>query len=231
MKGRSRRAVPLFVFSAPRDERASPDATLRHAMATPDTRIDVVVIGASTGGPNALEVVLAGIPAPWPVPVLVVQHMPVHFIPMLVQRLSQRCRLPVTVAKHDQIVLPGTIAVAPGGQHLSIERRGGPVRMVLNEDPPENACRPAADVLFRASADVYGAGTLAVVLTGMGYDGLKGCKALHGLGARIIVQDEATSVVWGMPGAVSQAGLASRELPLPQIAPEIVRQVLRQPQL
>ncbi len=195
-------------------------------MPTPDSRISAVVIGASTGGPNALEAVLAGLPAGWPVPVLVVQHMPAHFIPMLVQRLGAKCRLPVVEAKHDQIVVPGVVSVAPGGRHLSVERRGGPVRITLSDGPPENACRPAADVLFRSAAVVYGAGTLAVVLTGMGYDGLKGCEALRAVGARVVVQDEATSVVWGMPGAVAHAGLACRELPLPPIAPDIVRAVL-----
>jgi two-component system chemotaxis response regulator CheB len=196
-------------------------------MGTPatNTRVDAVVIGSSTGGPNALEEVLSGLPAAWPVPVFIVQHMPVSFIPLLVTRLAARCRLPVMVATHDQIVEPGVVLVAPGDYHLAVERRGGPVRAVLNQAPTENAVRPAADVLFRSAAAVYGASTLAVVLTGMGYDGLKGCRTLRAQGARILVQDKASSVVWGMPGAVFEAGLADRVLPLAHIGQEIVRAV------
>lgn len=192
----------------------------------PPQHYDVVVIGSSTGGPNALETVLSALPAGFPAPVLVVQHMPTNFITLLAQRLATRCALPVRVATDGEIVEPGRILIAPGGVHLAVERRGGPVRARLTDSPPENACRPAADVLFRSAAAVYGAATLAVVLTGMGYDGLRGCQMLRPLGARILVQDEATSVVWGMPGAVATAGLADRTLPVSAIAGEIVRNVV-----
>ena len=189
------------------------------------TRIEAVVIASSTGGPNALAGILPAIPAGFPVPVLVVQHMPPAFTRFLAQRLTSLCSLPVGEAVEGEVATPGVIRVAPGDHHLAVARERGTVRLQINQDPAENSCRPSADVLFRSAAQVYPNQVLAVVLTGMGQDGLRGCQVLADQGASIMVQDEATSVVWGMPGFVAKAGLADSVLPLSQIGDAIVRRV------
>jgi two-component system chemotaxis response regulator CheB len=124
-----------------------------------------------------------------------------------------------------ELVSSGQVWVAPGGQHLELTRDGPQVRLKVHDGPPENSCRPAVDVLFRSAACVYGPGVLAVVLTGMGQDGRRGCERIREAGGRVLVQDEASSVVWGMPGAVAQAGLADGVLSLPELMPEIARRV------
>jgi two-component system chemotaxis response regulator CheB len=193
--------------------------------ANPFERIEVVVIGSSTGGPNALATVLPKIPSGFPVPVLIVQHMPAAFTRFLAQRLTAQCPLPVEEAASGDVVSPGTIRVAPGDHHLAVARDRDAVRLQITQGPAENSCRPSADVLFRSAAQVFSSRVLAVVLTGMGQDGLRGCEALADLGASIMVQDEATSVVWGMPGFVAKAGLADAILPLAEIGDAIVRRV------
>lgn len=192
---------------------------------TAPSRVDVVAIGLSTGGPDALTKVLPHLPEGLPVPVLIVQHMPAVFTRLFAQRLSEKCRLPVSEAAPGDVVLPGHVYIAPGDFHMTVVRDGTQVRIATSQGPPENWCRPAVNVLFRSVCDVYGAGTLAVVLTGMGQDGLRGCEQLHGHGAQIVVQDEPTSIVWGMPGIVATTGLADRILPLGDIANEVVRRV------
>ncbi len=187
-------------------------------------RIDVVAIGSSTGGPSALQVVLGRIPEDFPVPIVVVQHMPPIFTKHLANRLDQLCPLRVVEAQRGDSVAPGGVWVAPGDFHMLLRRDGTDVRIDLNQGTPENSCRPAVDVLFRSVADVFGGNVLSVVLTGMGQDGARGSDAIRSLGGRIIAQDETTSVVWGMPGAVAQAGLADHILPLDKIADEIVRE-------
>jgi two-component system chemotaxis response regulator CheB len=187
--------------------------------------IEVLAIGVSTGGPNALAELLPMLPADFPVPVVIVQHMPALFTKLLAERLDSKSALKVTEASPGEVLQPGQIWIAPGGFHLYLEREGKQVRLCTNQEPPENFCRPAVDVLFRSVAKVYGGRTLAVILTGMGHDGLRGCEAIHSLGGQILAQDEATSVVWGMPGFVAQAGLADKVLPLPAIGQEIVRRV------
>jgi two-component system chemotaxis response regulator CheB len=184
-----------------------------------------VAIGTSTGGPNALDEVFAGLPADLPVPVVVVQHMPPMFTRLLAERLSARHAIKVSEGRPDGVLRPGHAWLAPGDFHMSVAREGAEVRVRLNQDPPENSCRPAADVLFRSVAQAFGPGALAVVLTGMGQDGLRGCEAVRAAGGQVLAQDEATSVVWGMPGFVARAGLADRVLPLALVAPEIVRRV------
>lgn len=191
----------------------------------PAARIDVVAIGTSTGGPNALADLFAALPADFPVPILVVQHMPPTFTQLLAERLSRNSRILTVEAKADLWLEPGRAWVAPGDYHLSVERDGTRVRTRLSQDPPENACRPAVDPLLRSVASCYGRHCLAVVLTGMGQDGLCGCEVVRTAGGQILAQDEATSVVWGMPGAVVKAGLADAVLPLGQIAGEIVQRV------
>ncbi len=188
-------------------------------------RIDVVAIATSTGGPNALVELFASLPADFPVPVVVVQHMPPMFTRLLATRLSDGSAVKTEEGRADGALRPGHAWIAPGDFHMTVARNGTQVKIVVNQEPPENSCRPAADVLFRSVARVFGSASLAVVLTGMGQDGLRGSEAIHEAGGQVIVQDEATSVVWGMPGFVARAGLADRVMPLSLIAPEIVRRV------
>jgi two-component system chemotaxis response regulator CheB len=185
--------------------------------------VDVVAIGLSTGGPNALAEVLPALPADFPVPVLVVQHVPPVFSKYLAQGLANTCKLRVEEALHGARVAPGTIWIAPGNQHLAVAREGADVRVRLTDDPPENSCRPAVDVMFRSVSRVFGPGVLGVVMTGMGQDGLDGARAITAGGGRVLAQDEESSVVWGMPGAVVRGGVADAVLPLDEIAGEIVR--------
>lgn len=184
--------------------------------------VDAVTIAVSTGGPTALAVLLAAIPASLPVPILVVQHMPETFTRLLAQRLAANCSLAVVEAHDGQLVRPGVVYVAPGGHHMLVARDGTSCRIRLDDGPPENSCRPAADVLFRSAAAVYRAGVLGVVMTGMGHDGLAGSRALVSAGGAVLVQDPATAVVSSMPAAVLQADLADAALSVPDLAAEIV---------
>jgi len=186
----------------------------------------VLAIGVSTGGPAALELLLPALPANFPLPVLIVQHMPEVFTHLLAERLNERCKLRVREASEADVVEPGNVYVARGNWHMEVMAPalpGSRNTLHLNQNPPENHCRPAVDVLFRSAVRIYGSGVLAVVLTGMGYDGLAGSRIVRLQGGSVLAQDQATSTVWGMPGAVAQAGLAHKVLPLSAIAPEIVR--------
>ena len=187
-----------------------------------DHHIDLVVIGVSTGGPNALAEVIPLLPGDLPVPVLIVQHMPAMFTKLLAERLASKSALKVEEGVAGTICRAGQVWIAPGGFHLTVNRLGSEFRLDLNQEPPENSCRPAADVLFRSAAGICGGSTLAVVLTGMGEDGLSGCRLIHQAGGQVIVQDKDTSVVWGMPGAVAKAGLADKQLPIKEVANEII---------
>jgi two-component system chemotaxis response regulator CheB len=184
---------------------------------------EVVAIGCSTGGPNALHVIMPELPATFPVPVVIVQHMPPMFTACLAERLNACCQLEVLEAKTGIVLRPGLVVIAPGDYHLAVVRDGDVVRTLLHQDPPENSCRPAVDVLFRSVADTYGGAALGVVLTGMGQDGMRGGRAIVQAGGRLLAQDEASSVVWGMPGAVVADGLADKVVPLDQIALELRR--------
>ena len=188
------------------------------------SRIDMVVIGSSTGGPNALSAVLPRIPVDFPVPILIVQHMPPIFTAHLAERLNQQSLIHVHEAADGDIIEPGGAWIAPGDFHMTIRRQGTQLRASLNKETPENSCRPAVDVLFRSAAQIFGANTLSIVLTGMGQDGQRGCGVIRDAGGRVLVQDEATSVVWGMPGSVANAGLSHQVLPLNRIADEIILQ-------
>ena len=183
--------------------------------------VEVVVIGVSTGGPNALAEVLPNLPVNLGVPVLIVQHMPPVFTGLLAERLDKDCSLPVREATDKTDLNPGTIWIAPGDYHMEVIRQGTKTILRTHQAPPENSCRPAVDVLFRSAAQIYGKNTLAVMLTGMGKDGLAGSQKIHQLGGQVIAQDEATSTVWGMPKAVVDAGIARSVLPLDKIANEI----------
>ncbi len=207
--------APLFAPLAP-PPRAQPISSTPTALA----------IGVSTGGPSALDVLLPALPANFPLPVLIVQHMPELFTRLLAERLNDRCPLQVREAAEGEAVRPGTIYIARGNWHMEVltgARIGSPATLHLHQGLLENHCRPSADALFRSVAAVYGAGALAVVLTGMGSDGMLGCRAIREHGGSVLAQDQTTSAVWGMPGAVAHANLAHKVLPLNAIAPEILR--------
>jgi len=193
----------------------------------PPKSVSALLIGCSTGGPDALARFLPRLPADLGIPVLVVQHMPPVFTAMLAQRLDKVSPLEVREAADGDEVRPGRVLLAPGDFHLRVQRSGTGVRAVLDQGPQENFCRPAVDVLFRSALDLYGGSALATVLTGMGQDGLAGARQLAAAGARILVQDEDSSVVWGMPGAVAGAGLADDVLPLEELADRVVGAVRR----
>ncbi len=186
-------------------------------------RVDLLAIGASTGGPNALMEVLAQLPANFPVPIVITQHMPPMFTRLLAERLTAHCKIPFHEATQGAIITPGAGWIAPGDWHMLLVRDGPRVRVKLTQDPPENSCRPAVDPMFRSAASIYGSALLGVVLTGMGQDGLRGTERIREVHGRMVVQDEASSVVWGMPGFIASAGLADAVLPLNQIAGEIIR--------
>jgi two-component system chemotaxis response regulator CheB len=186
---------------------------------------EIVVIGVSTGGPAALQTLLPMLPGNFPIPVVIVQHMPQLFTALLAERLNRECALTVREAAFAMQPEPGTVSIARGDWHLEFAKlpfaSGKMLR--LSQGAPEHYCRPSVDTLFRSAAQAYGAGTLGVVLTGMGSDGFEGCRAIRNAGGSILVQDRATSAVWGMPGVVAEAGLAQRILPLSAIAAELIR--------
>jgi two-component system, chemotaxis family, protein-glutamate methylesterase/glutaminase len=188
-------------------------------------QIDVVAIGASTGGPNALTELIPRLPADFPVPIVIVQHMPPLFTRMLAERLNTLARLEVREGKDGQRLQRGQVWIAPGDHHMTVARVGTEFVLGINHFPQENSCRPSVDVLFRSVAQAYGANVLAVVLTGMGVDGTRGAALIRDAGGEVIAQDEASSVVWGMPGSVVAAHLADRIYPLAGIASEVVRLV------
>ena len=190
-----------------------------------NAKIEAVCIGVSTGGPAALTYLFEQLKDPLSVPLLIVQHMPPKFTEFLAKRLSEIGSIPVEEPYDGQEVLPGKAYIAPGGMHMGVNRVGNKVYIDLNDGPLENSCRPSVDVLFRTAAKAYGANLLALVLTGMGSDGLKGAIAIHHQKGRIFAQDEETSVVWGMPRAVINANLVEKVLPLEEIPREISRLV------
>lgn len=196
-------------------------AARRRSPATPD--FQAIAIGTSTGGPQALKSLLSSLPSDFPLPIFIVQHMPPMFTPMLAKHLASDTRRPCREAVDMETIEPGRMYVAPGDFHLELERSEQKVRVRLNQNPQENFFRPSVNPLFRSAARCYGPQLLAVMLTGMGDDGCAGTRAVVDLGGHVIAQDEATSVVWGMPGAVVRAGLAHEVLPLDQIGPRILK--------
>jgi two-component system, chemotaxis family, protein-glutamate methylesterase/glutaminase len=191
----------------------------------PAARIDLVAIATSTGGPNVLGELMPQFPKDFPVPVVIVQHMPASFTKLLAARLNGLSQLLVQEAQAGQALEKGQVWIAPGDFHMTVSRQATKSMLGLNQDPPENSCRPAADVLFRSAAQNFRENVLAVVLTGMGSDGTLGAAAIRKAGGGVIVQDEASSVVWGMPGSVVAAKLADRVCPLNAVVPEILRRV------
>jgi len=202
-------------------------AAFSSKIGTPDRvrRIGIVAIGASTGGPNALADVLEKIPRGFLAPLVIVQHMPKNFTAFLAQRLDSRSSLTVREAQDGTILTPGSAWIAPGDLHIKLRRTRGRVQIATDDGDLVNSCRPSVDVLFRSVATCFNSSALAVVLTGMGQDGLEGSRAIAAAGGRIVVQDQNTSVVWGMPGHVVNDGLADTVLPCSDIGPEIVRRV------
>ncbi|MDP1909763.1 MAG: CheB methylesterase domain-containing protein [Hyphomicrobium sp.] len=185
--------------------------------------VTAVVIGVSTGGPNALAELVPFLPASLTVPVFIVQHMPALFTQMLAERLNRVAKVDVVEATDSEAVVAGRVYVAPGGRHMTIRGTATYAEIELTDDAPENSCRPSADVLFRSAARVYGNGACGVVLTGMGSDGLRGCEAVRSAGGAVMAQDVRSSVVASMPLAVAEAGLANAVLPLDEIGPTLVR--------
>ncbi|MCF7765788.1 MAG: chemotaxis response regulator protein-glutamate methylesterase [Verrucomicrobia bacterium] len=224
IKALCRRSAPWLAQPAAGSRDRRP-ATGGRDVSVTNQPIEIVVIGVSTGGPNALARVIPEIPPGFPVPILIVQHMPKGFTQQLAERLTTISRIRVSEGRAGDALSPGQAWIAPGDFHMTVRRPGLKTFLHLNQDPPENSCRPAVDVMFRSVAQSYGGRALAVILTGMGVDGLRGCELIHERGGRVLVQDRATSVVWGMPGAVSMAGLAEPPLALDKISAEIKRLV------
>ena len=212
-------AKPIAPIKAPSSLASKINKATSGVLAKP---AEAVCIGVSTGGPEALMQVFGAFNAPLSVPIFIVQHMPADFTALLAARLSATGVMTVKEAEEGEIAEPGMVYIAPGGFHMTVSRPGTKTIIHLNTEAPENSCRPAVDVLFRTAADVYGSSLLTVMLTGMGYDGLKGSQVVKEKGGQLIAQDEATSVIWGMPGAVVQAGLADSVLPIDKITDEII---------
>ena len=181
-----------------------------------------VVIGVSTGGPQALSRIVPRLPRGLGVPIVIVQHMPPVFTRFLAERLDATSEVPVVEAADLMPAQPGRVHIAAGGAHLRLETVRGEVILRHDDGEMENSCKPAVDVTLRSALKVWGGRTLTVILTGMGSDGLAGTRALHAAGGRVLAQDPETSVVWGMPGAVVKAGLAHAVLPLDDIAPAVL---------
>jgi len=182
--------------------------------------IEVVLIGCSTGGPQALARIIPQLPGDLGVPVLVVQHMPPVFTSSLAESLNRESKLRVSEAVDNQLIVPNTVLIAPGGRHMGVkaEKGRGDRRVALNDDPLVNSVRPAADVLFLSAASVYGGATLSLVLTGMGEDGLDGVRSLRACGGQTLTQNAASCVVYGMPRAIERAGLSDESVPLDDLA-------------
>ncbi len=188
---------------------------------------DVIAIGSSTGGPQALFEVLAHLRGSTTPPILITQHMPATFTTILAEHISRQCGLAAAEGKDGEALAGGRVYVAPGDFHMIVNARGNRPSISLTKDPPENFCRPAADPMLRSIVRAFGGRVLAVILTGMGQDGLRGCREVVNAGGMVVGQDEATSVVWGMPGAVATAGLCSAVLPIREIGPYIRKFALR----
>ena len=210
--------------------RSTPPAAVKAApmrvIATPLVRPDVLAIGASTGGPNALAEVLANLP-PLPIPTVITQHMPPLFTRLFAERLQATTRHTVREAAEGDVLLPGHVYIAPGDRHMLVTRAQDKTIVHLDDGPPESSCRPAVDPMLRSVVQVYGPRVLSVILTGMGQDGLEGCRVVREAGGQVVAQDEATSVVWGMPGFVAREGLAHAVVALKDVAAEIVRRTAR----
>nr|WP_040157729.1 chemotaxis response regulator protein-glutamate methylesterase [Mobilicoccus massiliensis] len=227
-----RRVRPAFGGEPPRGAGPGAPGAAPGAPGAPITtagrsgKVDVVAIGVSTGGPDALTNVISHLPGNIPVPIVVTQHMPPVFTQLFAQRLDGKSKLRVVEARQGEPLQPGKVVVAPGDYHMRFKRGADGVSVVLDQGPQENYCRPAVDPMFRSVAEVYGGNVLAVIMTGMGQDGHRGAEPILRAGGTLVVQDEATSVVWGMPGAAVAAGLPCDIIPLPQMAEAITSRAM-----
>ena len=215
--GVARRPMPRMVQpigGAPRT------VTLRKAATLPP---QVLAVGSSTGGPQALLTLFKGLKPTLGLPIVVTQHMPATFTAVLAEHLTRATVWQCAEAKDGEALAPGKVLIAPGDYHMIIEARGAQKIARLTQAPPENFCRPSVDPMLRSLAEAYGGRVLVTILTGMGNDGLNGGRAVIEAGGTVVAQDEASSVVWGMPGAVATAGLCSAVLPLDQVASHIMR--------
>jgi two-component system chemotaxis response regulator CheB len=199
-----------------------PAITLARSAAARAPRPRIIAIGSSTGGPQALAALVGALTRPPPVPIVVVQHMPAGFTTLLADHLHRLNRLPCAEAKDGDTLLPGQLYLAPGDRHLLVKEAGAGLVAQLSDGPPENFCRPAVDPLLRSLMACCGGRVAAAILTGMGQDGLEGARGLVKAGGTLLAQDEASSVVWGMPGAVARAGLASVLAPPEDIAARLL---------
>lgn len=223
--GSSPMAVPSSGFAPTTPGRLAPVRSAPPANLRPVTlraRPEAVFIGSSTGGPEALKHVVSGLAGKITVPVFITQHMPAMFTRILAEHLSKQTGARVVEASDAMLAEAGVFYIAPGDHHMTVSRKLGVTRISLDQKPQENFCRPAVDPMLRSAAEAYGERALAVMLTGMGHDGREGARALVAKGAMLIAQDEATSVVWGMPGAVTEAGLSAAVKPITGIAPAIL---------
>lgn len=217
-----------LVALSPRPASVAPRlAAVRPATArpvAPARKPSLIAIGSSTGGPQALREVIAALPRDITVPIVITQHMPKLFTAILAEHLS-KLGMPAAEAKEGEPLRPGRIYLAPGDFHMTLRSANGVISAHIDQSPPVNFCRPAVDPLFNSCAKVAGNGVLAVVLTGMGHDGRDGARTIREAGGQVIAQDQASSVVWGMPGAVAEAGLADQILSLKDIGPELTRRL------
>jgi two-component system, chemotaxis family, protein-glutamate methylesterase/glutaminase len=219
---RKQRGLPLPSIASAEWKRPLPARTVGLS-----DRVDILAIGSSMGGPNALAVLLPALAEQFPVPIVIVQHMPPLFTRLLADRLNKQSAIAVHEGAEGDVLKPGHVWIAPGDFHMKLAMEGKTARLIMNQSPPQNSCRPSVDVLFESVAEHYGARTLAVVLTGMGADGVRGSQLIREAGGHVLVQDEASSVVWGMPGQVAAAGLADAIFPLDQMAGELERRTSR----
>lgn len=220
--------IPILLQEKTKAVKSTPGSALRYS--APRGGIQAVLIGVSTGGPQALAEILPRMCAQLDVPIYIVQHMPPTFTQSLAKSLNNKCRYQVLEAEEDQYVENRHVYIAPGGRHMLLERNNQKIRTVINDNPPEKGCRPSVNVLFRSAAQIYGSQVLGVILTGMGTDGTDGAKELKKNGAMIIAQDEDSSVVWGMPGSACNAGIVDEVFPLADI-PEAVISLVNRPAL
>jgi two-component system chemotaxis response regulator CheB len=217
---RTERPLPLTPLPRPRS--MDPAAVVLRPMPAVLTPPDIIAIGSSTGGPQALFEVLSHLKGgAIRQPILITQHMPATFTTILAEHITRQCGIACSEAKDGEPLVGGRIYLAPGDFHMVLATKGTGTVLSVNKEPPENFCRPAVDPMMRTIAKIFGKRALAIILTGMGQDGMRGCTELVAAGGLTIAQDEASSVVWGMPGAVATAGLCSAVMPLREIGPFI----------
>lgn len=225
-RGRASRRRQISTPTGAGDDMAAARAPVRAPIVAPSPRVrsgrySLVVIGTSTGGPVALQRVLSGLPARFPLPILLIQHMPANFTAAFAERLNELCKIEVKEAADGDLLRPGRALLAPGGQQLGIRSRGGQMTVHLSEPTLNQLYKPSVDIAFTDAAKACPGRVLAIVLTGMGSDGSEGARLLKQTGSTVWSQDEATSVIYGMPAAVAKAGLSDRILPLDAVAAEL----------